>query len=154
MPRAWRDRTRRWTEATTPSNGDTDLWIWLASAALSVAVGFRFFGHYYLQLLPPLVLLSAGVLVRRTPVLLRATVGLSAAIAVVFSLVGFWVHPFGERPEVPGRQHLPRPPHVGDRPDLRVGSHARDLLGLRPPAGEPLPQQWIPDRGLGEPAER
>lgn len=98
VPWAWRDRKRTWTAADTPSEGDTDLWLWLASAALSVAVGFRFFGHYYLQLLPPLALLSAGVLVRKAPVLLRGTLALSAAIAVVFSLVGFWVHPFANDP--------------------------------------------------------
>jgi hypothetical protein len=98
VPWAWRDRKRTWAAADAPSDGDTDLWLWLASAALSVAVGFRFFGHYYLQLLPPLALLSAGVLVRRSAVLLRATVALSAAIALVFSIVGFWVHPFANDP--------------------------------------------------------
>ena len=42
---------------------DTDLWLWAISAAVSVAVGLRFFGHYYLQLAPPLALLAAGALV-------------------------------------------------------------------------------------------
>src|SRR6266545_106015 len=51
LPRAWRERH-------TAGSGDTDLWLWLLSAALSVAVGLRFFGHYYLQLLPPLVLIA------------------------------------------------------------------------------------------------
>src|SRR5262249_57355727 len=44
LPRAWRERG-------TEGRGDTDLWLWLISAGLSVAVGLRFFGHYYLQLL-------------------------------------------------------------------------------------------------------
>ncbi|MBN3931756.1 glycosyltransferase family 39 protein [Streptomyces verrucosisporus] len=39
-----------------------DLWIWLAAAAVAVVSGFHFFGHYYLQLLPPLALLGAGAL--------------------------------------------------------------------------------------------
>ena len=55
IPGAWKRRVR---------GQDTDLWLWLLSAALSVAVGFRFFGHYYLQLLPPLALLTAGALTR------------------------------------------------------------------------------------------
>src|SRR2546430_11206096 len=33
--------------------GSADLWLWLLSGAIAVAAGFRFFGHYYLQLLPP-----------------------------------------------------------------------------------------------------
>ncbi len=55
IPWSWRHRVR---------GEDTDLWLWLLSAAISVAVGFRFFGHYYLQLLPPLALLTAGALSR------------------------------------------------------------------------------------------
>ncbi|MFH0241821.1 ArnT family glycosyltransferase [Streptomyces sp. HK10] len=39
-----------------------DLWIWLAASAVAVVSGFHFFGHYYLQLLPPLALLGAGAL--------------------------------------------------------------------------------------------
>ena len=37
---------------------DVDLWLWLVSGILAVLVGFRFFPHYYLQLVPPLVLLA------------------------------------------------------------------------------------------------
>src|SRR5918996_1743925 len=70
LPRAWRGRR-------TAGRGDTDLWLWLLSAGLSVAVGLRFFGHYYLQLLPPLVLITAGVLVRSRSRVLTRTVALS-----------------------------------------------------------------------------
>ncbi len=113
MPRAWHDRklSRADRAAADPgfdlqargdspagTDNDTDLWIWLASAALSVVVGFRFFGHYYLQLLPPLCLLSAGVLVRRSRPVLRGTIALAVVIAVSFSLLGFWVRPFGDVP--------------------------------------------------------
>ncbi len=106
MPRAWRDRKRRVTgsgrrrrcRATGSLGADTDLWIWLASAALSVAVGFRFFGHYYLQLLPPLCLLSAGVLATRSRRLVKATVVFASVSRVSFSLLGFWVKPWGDSP--------------------------------------------------------
>lgn len=40
-----------------------DLWLWLVASAAAVAVGFHFFGHYYLQLIPPLVLLGTAALV-------------------------------------------------------------------------------------------
>ncbi len=37
---------------------DLDLWLWLATGVIAVVAGLRFFGHYYLQLLPPLTLLG------------------------------------------------------------------------------------------------
>ncbi|MFF0742195.1 ArnT family glycosyltransferase [Streptomyces sp. NPDC004111] len=40
----------------------TDLWLWLAASAVAVATGFHFFGHYYLQLMPPLALLGTAAL--------------------------------------------------------------------------------------------
>ena len=43
---------------------DIDLWLWAAGAVVGVAAGLRFFGHYYLQLAPPLVLLAVGALAR------------------------------------------------------------------------------------------
>ena len=45
---------------------DTDLWLWFISGAVMVAIGLRFFGHYYMQIVPPLCLLTAGALVRNT----------------------------------------------------------------------------------------
>ncbi len=38
---------------------DLDLWLWLATGLVAFAAGFRYFGHYWLQVLPPLVLLGA-----------------------------------------------------------------------------------------------
>lgn len=37
---------------------DVELWLWLAAAVVPVVAGLRFFGHYYLELVPPLVLLA------------------------------------------------------------------------------------------------
>ncbi|MEU9193826.1 ArnT family glycosyltransferase [Streptomyces hundungensis] len=42
--------------------GAGDLWLWLIASAGAVLLGFHFFGHYYLQLIPPLVLLATGAL--------------------------------------------------------------------------------------------
>ncbi|KUL43356.1 ArnT family glycosyltransferase [Streptomyces regalis] len=42
--------------------GAADLWLWPASSAGAVMLGFHFFGHYYLQLLPPLTLLATAAL--------------------------------------------------------------------------------------------
>ena len=46
--RAWVDRRQH-----------LDLWLWLVSALIGVAIGQHFFGHYYLQVLPPLAALAA-----------------------------------------------------------------------------------------------
>jgi len=42
--------------------GSAELWLWLASSAVAVTLGFHFFGHYYLQLIPPLALLATAAL--------------------------------------------------------------------------------------------
>ncbi|MEU4096020.1 glycosyltransferase family 39 protein [Streptomyces sp. NPDC026673] len=44
----------------------TELWIWLGAAAVAVVAGYQFYGHYYLQLLPPLTLVGVAAL-RRLP---------------------------------------------------------------------------------------
>jgi len=91
LPQAWQERR-------THGQGDTDLWLWLASAVLSVMVGFRFFGHYYLQLLPPLALLSAGVLARASRQLAKRLVVGSASVALLLVLLAFPEQPV-EHPE-------------------------------------------------------
>jgi hypothetical protein len=50
-----------WAGLTRRRRDDVDAWLWLVSGVLAVIAGFRFFGHYYLHLLPPLALLAAGV---------------------------------------------------------------------------------------------
>ncbi len=40
---------------------DRDLWVWLLVGLGSVAAGLRFFGHYWLQVVPPAVVLAAPV---------------------------------------------------------------------------------------------
>ncbi|HEX2738736.1 MAG TPA: glycosyltransferase family 39 protein [Acidimicrobiia bacterium] len=73
LPAAWRRRRE-----------NLDLWLWAASAAIGVSIGFRFFGHYYLQLLPPLSLLATGPLVRASRRLVTV-----AATLVALPLVWF-----------------------------------------------------------------
>ncbi|WP_372345372.1 ArnT family glycosyltransferase [Streptomyces sp. KL116D] len=42
--------------------GSAELWLWLGASAVAVLAGFHFFGHYYLQLVPPLALLATASL--------------------------------------------------------------------------------------------
>ncbi len=70
----------------------TDLWLWLASSVAGVTTGFHFFGHYYLELLPPLALLGAGSLQhllrsgRKT--LWQTTLAYTGCTALIFAMLG------------------------------------------------------------------
>ena len=69
--------------------GGIDLWLWLAGGAVGVLAGMRFFGHYYLQLLPPLVLLAAAALPAVTANARRVATGAMAVSAAVMCAVAF-----------------------------------------------------------------
>ncbi|WP_188272551.1 glycosyltransferase family 39 protein [Streptomyces sp. CBMA152] len=64
--------------------GAADVWLWLASSAGAVLVGFHFFGHYYLQLIPPLVLLAAAALQILPPYRLTSALLASACGCALF----------------------------------------------------------------------
>lgn len=69
---------------------DLDLWIWWASATVAWVSGFRFFAHYWIQSLPPLVLLATPVIARLAGRLRRAAVTITAlgtvlAVGAAFS---------------------------------------------------------------------
>ncbi|HEX9466794.1 MAG TPA: glycosyltransferase family 39 protein [Acidimicrobiia bacterium] len=94
IPSGWRDRHVR----AHDGQGDTDLWLWLLSAGVSVAVGLRFFGHYYMQLVPPLALLSAGALSRGRQRWTDYTVRAAIVLALAFSAAGYFMHPGDPEP--------------------------------------------------------
>jgi len=77
---------RRWRE-------DLDIWLWLAAAILGVSAGFRFFGHYFLQLAPPFALLAASAVVRAKRAVLTAASVLAVASIVVFVALALQSHP-------------------------------------------------------------
>lgn len=89
LRRGWdRPLGRRWADA--------DLWLWLATALVSVVAGFRFFGHYWMQALPPLCLLAAPAIDRCTDVTRRVLVGVLALTTGVFAALAWvpgWLHP-------------------------------------------------------------
>jgi 4-amino-4-deoxy-L-arabinose transferase-like glycosyltransferase len=94
LPAAWRARRMPSRDGAT----DLDLWIWLATAVVAVMVGLRFFGHYYLQMIPPLCLLTAGALARGSRRIANATIAFAAAFAIAFSAAGYFMRPFGPEP--------------------------------------------------------
>ncbi len=66
-----------------------DLWLWLAGAAVAVLAGFRFFGHYYLQLLPPLVLMAAAGLPSTRRAWRWAAAGVLVPVVAMWSFAFF-----------------------------------------------------------------
>jgi 4-amino-4-deoxy-L-arabinose transferase-like glycosyltransferase len=77
---------RRWRD-------DLDLWLWLIGAVIGAAAGFRFFGHYFLQLAPPFTLLAAGTLANARRVDWVRTAVLGAASIGVFLVLTLSMHP-------------------------------------------------------------
>lgn len=70
-----------------------DLWLWLASSALAIAVGFHFFGHYFLQAVPPLVLLGTGALARLPKAYTTRSLLLSGVSCLAFLAWGLAAQP-------------------------------------------------------------
>lgn len=66
---------------------DADVWIWLGACAAAVIAGFQFYGHYYLQPLPPLVLIGTAAL-HRLPHWRRPALAWTALAACGFLVWG------------------------------------------------------------------
>ena len=47
-----------WAVVSRRLRSDSTVWVWLAVSILVVPIGFRFFGHYYQQVVPPLAVLT------------------------------------------------------------------------------------------------
>ncbi|MBL1084199.1 glycosyltransferase family 39 protein [Streptomyces actinomycinicus] len=86
----------------TARGAAVDLWLWLASSALAVTLGFHFFGHYFLQLTPPLALLAAAALRAQPRKRHEAAVFTSACCCVLFLVWGLTA----PRPELAHAQRL------------------------------------------------
>jgi hypothetical protein len=74
--------------------------LWLATSAVAVSAGGRFFGHYFHLVLPPLCLLAAGPFVRlwgASRAARRWLVALCAVPAVAFFLLATVARPLAER---------------------------------------------------------
>ena len=111
--------------------GAADLWLWLASSVAAVMLGFHFFGHYYLQLMPPLALLGAAalhILPRARTVRAIVATGCSCAVFVAWGLLA-------PRPEL---AHAAR---LADAVASRTGPTDKVLVwGIHPET------YWLADR--------
>ncbi|MBM7170748.1 glycosyltransferase family 39 protein [Streptomyces sp. G44] len=114
--------------------GAGELWLWLASSVAAVLLGFHFFGHYYLQLMPPLALLGTAalqILPRERAVRAIVTSGCACAVFLAWGLTA-------PRPELAHATRLAQTVRAHTAPDARVlfwGMHPETYwLADRPPA--------------------
>ena len=77
---------------------DIDLWLWVASGVAAWAAGLRFFGHYWLQVVPPLVLLAVPVVAEWSRRARTAAMGGVAIPAVAAWVLLFIPGSFHNRP--------------------------------------------------------
>jgi 4-amino-4-deoxy-L-arabinose transferase-like glycosyltransferase len=150
LPAAWRARR------VVSRDGDTDLdlWIWLATAVVSVMVGLRFFGHY-LQLIPPLSLLTAGALARGSRRVAIGTLAFAAVFAVAFSAAGYFMRPFGGEPNY---QTVSRylAENAGPTHRVLVWGNVPEIYwasGVRPATRFPATNSLLADNHPGRPPE-
>ncbi|GHH36899.1 glycosyltransferase family 39 protein [Streptomyces candidus] len=85
-----------------PKAPTADLWLWFAASAVAVMTGFHFFGHYYLQLMPPLVLLGTAALQALPRRWTTTALTLTALACAVFVTWGF----LAPRPELAHARRL------------------------------------------------
>ncbi|MEE1926789.1 glycosyltransferase family 39 protein [Streptomyces sp. TRM 70351] len=111
-----------------------DLWLWLVASLLAVVTGFHFFGHYYLQLVPPLALLATGALQLLSADWLRTAITVSAVVCTLF--VGWASHA--------ARADLAHAERVADAVRARTEPGERVLVwGMHPET------YWLADRAPG-----
>jgi hypothetical protein len=89
----WRARRSTAGADGGSARGVTDLWLWLAGGVLAVAVGWRFYGHYFLQLVPPASLLAAGYLASRAHRVRLGALVATGAIALGCGVAAFLADP-------------------------------------------------------------
>ncbi|MFJ8824117.1 ArnT family glycosyltransferase [Streptomyces sp. NPDC102467] len=82
--------------------GCGELWLWLGASAGAVLIGFHFFGHYYLQLIPPLALLGTAALQALPRERLGAALLTSACCCALFLTWGM----LAPRPELAHAQRV------------------------------------------------
>ena len=77
---------------------ELDLWLWVATGLTAWAAGLRFFGHYWLQVVPPLVLLAVPAVARWTGRTRTLAIGGLVVPAVVAWALLFVPGSFHHRP--------------------------------------------------------
>jgi hypothetical protein len=135
---------------------DIDLWLWVASGLAAWAAGLRFFGHYWLQVVPPLVLLAVPVVGRWAGRARTTAIAGVAAPAIAAWILLFVPGSFHRRPDPTDLADYVRE-HTTSADRVFVwGSYPEVLLAAdRLPAGGLVHTDFVVGRsgGRNDPAE-
>jgi hypothetical protein len=135
---------------------DVDLWLWAGSGVAAWAAGLRFFGHYWLQVVPAVVLLAIPVVARWTGRRRTAAVAGVAAPALVAWVLLFVPGSFHHRPDPTALADFIRT-HTSSTDRVFVwGSYPEVLVAAeRLPAGALVHTDFVVGRsgGRNDPAE-
>ena len=127
---------------------DLDLWLWLATGLVAFAAGWRFFGHYWLQVLPPLCFLGGLGAAACRPATRRML-----AVAIAAPAIAAWVlalSPPGVNPTVRAMaDYAASHTHAGDR--VTVWGNAPEVYWLsgRTPGGAMVNTDFVTGRTAG-----
>ncbi len=129
-----------------------DLWLWLAGALVAEAAGLRFFGHYWIQSLAPLVLLAAPLVARSTR-RIRAWGAAGIAVPAVFAVAaGFTPSTFRALPDPAPLASYVRAHSPSGAPILVWGAFPEVYWRAdRPPAGALVLSDFVTGRSGGRP---
>ncbi len=132
---------------------DADLWLWLITGAVSVVAGFRFFGHYWLQVVPPACLLAAPLAAPLKPFMRRLAVA-GMAVPAVAAFAAAWT-PATFR-------HLPSPRRLASYVDAHSRSGQPVMVwgtfpevywtADRPPGGGLVHSDFVTGKSGGRPS--
>jgi len=78
---------------------DVDIWLWLATGLVAFIAGWRFFGHYWFQVLPPLCLL-AGLGAASCSRSVRRILVVAVAVPAIAAWILAFTLPFAPGPTV------------------------------------------------------
>jgi hypothetical protein len=133
-----------------PSAEDADLWLWLLVGLGSVVAGLRFFGHYWLQALPPAVALAAPAAAGLRGRWRTAAVA-AVAVPALGALVAAWTPTtFRTNPDVRDLAAYVRA-HTDPGDEVWVWGSLPDLLWSadRPPGGAQVHSDFVTGRSGG-----
>jgi len=127
---------------------DLDLWLWLATGLVAFVAGWRFFGHYWLQVLPPLCFLAGLGAAACRPATRRMLLMVVAAPAIAAWLLAF--SPRGLNPTVGAMAtYTTAHTHEGDR--ITVWGNAPEVYWLsgRTPGGSMVNTDFVTGKTAG-----
>jgi hypothetical protein len=127
---------------------DADLWLWLGTGLIAFVAGWRFFGHYWFQVLPPLCLL-AGLGAEAC----RASVRRILAVVVAAPAIAAWLLAFSPHTIDPTVRAMATytEAHTGPHDRVTVWGDAPEVYWLsgRAPGGAMVSTDFVTGKTAG-----